>query len=70
MLAWSVNADDHRVVVVATSLEPTEAAVDRVRDGAAAGVERWPSSPPPRARGFLAAAALWPVERMRRDSWP
>jgi signal transduction histidine kinase len=67
VLARSVNADDHRVVVVATSLEPTEAAVDRVRDalllgGALAVVAATAGA------WFLAAAALRPVERMRRDA--
>src|SRR5262249_10761738 len=67
VLARPVGAGDSRLVVVATSLEPTEAAVDRARDalllggalavgGASGGA--W----------ILAAAALRPVERMRREA--
>jgi two-component system OmpR family sensor kinase len=67
VLAQPVSADDRRVVVVATSLEPTDAAVDRVRDALLLGgalavvgttLGAW----------VLAAAALRPVERMRRDA--
>jgi heavy metal sensor kinase len=56
-----------RIAVVATSLEPTDDAVGRVRDGllvggglavVLAGVGGW----------FLASAALRPVERMRREA--
>ncbi len=56
-----------RVVLVATSLEPTNEAVARVHDGlliggasaiVLAGLGGW----------FLAAAALRPVERMRRET--
>jgi two-component system, OmpR family, sensor kinase len=67
VFARPVGAGDRRVVVVATSLEATDAAVNRVRDAliwggalavVAAALGAW----------FLARAALRPVERMRREA--
>jgi two-component system, OmpR family, sensor kinase len=67
VLARPLGAGDRRIVVVGISLEPTEAAVSRVRDalllgGALAVVVATAGA------WFLAAAALRPVERMRRDA--
>jgi two-component system, OmpR family, sensor kinase len=67
VLARAVPADPSRVVVLASSLEDTDIAVDRVRNAVlvggafavvATGVGAW----------LLAAAALRPVERMRREA--
>jgi len=67
VLAEPVSRSDHRIALVATSLEPTDGAVRRVEDALVAGgalavaltgIGAW----------FLAAAALRPVERMRREA--